>query len=140
MVDIREDCSRIEKLWRTGQEEYAPLSVGAALTFHQTCRDKKDFLSPFDYDAALDIAAAALSCLIPIYAINGQVKVAPVPMDVTNRKFRKGATRFQCDDGAIIEPLAIVRHDLMPALFSIARAGVEYTPWLLDANSLRNHR
>ena len=132
MVDLLKDYHRIDELWRGCQEPYAPLSVAAALTFHETRRCSVRVLFDEDYANALAIAAAAISRIIPIYTVGSGNDRIVVLVDLARQKFREGATRVQCDDGAIIAPLAIMRGELLSAIPSIARVGVEYTSALYD--------
>jgi len=127
VVDLREDCAQVEQAWRGSQERSVQLPVAAAFTFHQTRRNDKRLLSPDDYANALDIAAAALSCLIPIYTPDERGNpVALSSISLARQRFRGGAARIQCDDGAILAPLAIMRNDLLPAIILIERSGIEY--------------
>jgi len=103
-----------------------PLSVAAAFTFHQTCRSNEGLLTADDYANALNIAAAALSRLIPIYTPDERGNLIPVSIRLASQRFRGGATKIQCADGAILAPLAIVRGDVLPALIVIERSGIEY--------------
>ena len=103
-----------------------PLSVAAAFTFHQTRRNVANLLFPEEYANALDIAAAALSCLIPIYTPNEQGLPVAVPINLASDKFRGGATKVQCADGKLFSPLDIVRRDLPPALITIESANIDY--------------
>lgn len=126
VVDLRKDFAQVEQTWRSSQEFCVLLSVAAAFTFHQTRRDKEKLLSPNEYANALDIAAAALSCLIPIYTPDGRGEQIPVSVNLARQRFCGGATKVQCDDGAIFTPLSIVRGDVLPALIAIERSGIEY--------------
>ncbi|HMA90506.1 MAG TPA: hypothetical protein VKP89_17370 [Burkholderiales bacterium] len=126
VVDLRKDRAQVAQIWSGSQESLVPLSVAAAFTFHQTCRTCEDLLSPHEYARALDIAAAALACLIRIYTTDGRGEQIPVSIDLAKQRFCGGATNVQCADGAIVTPLAIVRGDVLPALIAIERSGIEY--------------
>lgn len=126
MVDLRQDCAQVAQTWSGSQESLVPLAVAAAFTFHQTRRNDDELLSPHEYAYALDIAAAALACLIPIYTTDGGGERVPVSIDLAKQRFCGGATRVQGVDGAIFTPLAIVRSDVLPALIAIERSGIEY--------------
>ena len=126
MVDLRQECEQVEEIWTRGQESWVPLSVAAAFTFHQTRRKVANLLFPDEYANALDLAAAALSCVIPIYTPGGSGLPVPVPINLASQKFRGGATKLQCADGTVLSPLDVVRGDLLPALIAIERAGIEY--------------
>jgi len=126
VVDLREDSAQVAQIWSGSQESLVPLPVAAAFTFHQTRRTCEELLSPHEYARALDIAAAALACLIPIFTTNGRGEQIPVSIDLAKQRFCGGATIVQCADGAIVTPLAIVRGDVLPALIAIERSGIEY--------------
>jgi len=126
VVDLRKDCAQVEQIWGNSQEFCVPLCVAAAFTFHQTRRDREKLLSPNEYANALDIAAAALSCLVPIYTPDGRGEQIPLSVNLARQRFRGGATKVQCDDGAIFTPLTIVRGDVLPALIAIERSGIDY--------------
>lgn len=103
-----------------------PLSVAAAFTFHQTRRNNAKLLSPDEYAGALDIAAAALSCLVRIYTPDARGDQIPVSINLARQRFCGGATRVQSVDGAVLTPLNIFRDDVLPALIAIERSGIEY--------------
>jgi hypothetical protein len=126
MVDLRDDRARVAQLWNASQESRVALFVAAAFTFHQTRRNGEELLSGHEYAGALDIAAAALACLLPVYTLDSRGQHVPVRIDLARQKFRRGATEVQCADGGILAPLAIVRGDVLPALVAIERAGIEY--------------
>ena len=126
MVDLRQECEQVEEIWTRSQASWVPLSVAAAFTFHQTRRNVANLLFPEEYANALDIAAAALSCLIPIYTPDGRGLPVPVPINLAGQKFRGGATKVQCADGTVLAPLDIVRRDLLPALIAIERVNIDY--------------
>lgn len=126
MVDLRADRARVARLWNASRESRVALSVAAAFTFYRTHRNGEALLSGNEYAGALDIAAAALACLLPIYTLDGRGRHVPVRIDLARQKFRRGATEVHCADGGIIAPLAIVRGDVLAALVTIERSGVEY--------------
>jgi hypothetical protein len=49
-----------------------------------------------------------------------------VRIDLARQRFRGGAAEVRCADGAIFAPLAIVRSDVLPALLTIERSGIEF--------------
>jgi len=126
VVDLRKDCAQVAQIWGGSQESLVPLSVAAAFTFHQTRRNDEELLSAHEYAYALDIAAAALACLVPIYTTDGRGEQIPVSIDLAKQRFCGGATKVHCVDGAIVAPLSIVRSDVLPALIAIERSGIEY--------------
>ena len=126
MVDLRKDSAEVAQLWGATQDLRVPLSMAAAFTFHQTRRNEQKLLSPDEYANALNIAAAALSCLIPIYTQDGRGEPIPVPVNLARQKFSGGATLLLAADGAVVAALSTVRDDVLPALITIERYGVEY--------------
>jgi len=121
MVDLGEDCARVAQLWDGGGASRVPLCVAAAFTFHRTRRNGEGSLSPLEYAQALDIAAAALSSLAPIYTAHGRAAI-----DLARQRFRGGAAELAGADGSILASLSIERGDVLPALLTIERLGIEY--------------
>jgi hypothetical protein len=126
MVDLREDCTRVAQLWNGSLVSRVPLSMAAAFAFHHTRHSDEKALSAEEYAGALDIAAAALACLVPIYLLKGESEAAPVRIDLARQRFGGGATKVRCADGSVLAPLAVVRGDVLPALMKIERSGIEY--------------
>jgi hypothetical protein len=121
MVDLRADGARVALLWNGSQETHVPLAVAAAFTYHQTRRDREARLSRTEYANALDIAAAALSCLVAIYTREG-----PAAISLARHRFHGGATQALGVDGEILAPLSVARNEVLPALLKIERSGIEY--------------
>jgi hypothetical protein len=126
VVDLRREREQVEGIWIRSQASWVPLSVAAAFAFHQTRRNVANLIFPEEYANALDIAAAALSRLIPIYTPDGRGVPVPVPVNLASQKFCGGATKVRCADGTVFSPLDIVRMDLLPALVAIERAKIDY--------------
>lgn len=103
-----------------------PLPAAAALTFHRTCRFGEERLSSIEYAGALDIAAAALSRLVPIYTLDGEGMPVCVAVDLAQQRFHGGAREVLRGDGTVLSPLAISRGDLPRALATIGRLRLEY--------------
>jgi hypothetical protein len=121
MVDLREDSARVARLWDGSRASRVPLALAAALTFHRTRRNGEDRLSHLEYASALDIAAVALSCLAPIYAADARAAI-----DLARQRFSGGASEVLAADGAVLAPLTIARRDVLDALATIERSGIEY--------------
>jgi hypothetical protein len=126
MVDLRKDHARITQLWSGSLTSRVALSVAAAFAFHHTRRGDEEVLSPHDYAGALDIAAMALACMVPIYTLDGRGEPVAVCLDLARQRFGAGATEMHCADGSILAPLAIERSEVLPTLVKIERAGIEY--------------
>ncbi len=105
---------------------FLPLPAAAALTFYRTCRRREDPLSRLEYDGALDIAAAALSRLVPIYTLDAGGTPVAVNVDLARQRFHGGAREVLRADGTVLSPLGMVRSDLPRALATIGRVRVEY--------------
>ena len=126
MVDLRQDRVRVARLWDTSPASHVPLPVAAAFAFHYTRRSVEEALSEEEYAGALDIAAAALARLVPLYALDGQGEPVAVSVDFAKQRFSGGAAGVLNADGSILAPLAVVSSDVLPALATIERSGIEY--------------
>jgi DNA-directed RNA polymerase subunit K/omega len=119
---------RIEELWHDIKDHYAGLAVAAARTFHQAQQARAVLVDRDDYHEALNIAATALSRLIPIYGrgLDGlRVKVAPI--DFGTQRFARGATEILSADGSSIDNLSVLRSEAVSAIPFILRAGLTFT-------------
>jgi ribosome-associated translation inhibitor RaiA len=124
-VDLMHDRLQTDEVLKSFLEGFVPLPVAAATTFHQAHGNSKAIVSRQDYDDALNIAAAALSRLIPIYLIRdpleGRIALA---FDLTKQHFARGATELRFHGGtAPLRDLSIRRSDLLSALSLIKRNG-----------------
>jgi hypothetical protein len=137
VVDLRQECEQVEEFWTRGRASWVALSVAAAFAFHRTRRNVANLLFPEEYANALDIAAAALSCVIPIYTPDGRGLPVPVPVNLARHRFRGGATKVQRADGTVVSPLDVVRRDLPPALVAIEGANIDYAPPTHELNPKR---
>jgi hypothetical protein len=128
MVDLGKDRALIAQLWDGSQASRLPLSLAAAVMFHQTRvdADGDEPLSWIEYARALDIAAAALSRLLTIYTMDGDGEPVPAAIDLSRQRFRGGASELRGEDGSILAPLVIERSDLPPAILRIGRTRIEY--------------
>jgi hypothetical protein len=124
-VDLVADREIVVGLWNASQAQYVPLSLAASFVFHQTRRGDEAALTGNEYAGALDIAATVLSCLVPIYTVNGQEERIAVSVDLSSQKFRGGATQLLRTDRTIVASMSIVRDDVLHALLSFERTGVE---------------
>ncbi len=118
---------RMEQLWDS-IKVHAALPLAAAKAFQQAHPARPVFLiDQDDYDEALNIAASALSRLIPIYVmgIDGQrVKVPPIDLRV--QRFVRGATEIRSADGRSIDNLSVLRSDAVSAIPFVVRAGLSF--------------
>jgi len=125
-VRLEVESERADALFQRVEDVYLPLCVAAAITFHQAHGSTKAIVSRRDYDDALNIAAAALSRLIPILVLRdpreGRV---PLTVDLTRAHFARGATELRSGAETVRE-LWVGRSDLIPALSLVKRAGLVF--------------
>jgi hypothetical protein len=126
-VRLEVEAESASALFQRVQEIYLPLSVAAAIAFHEVHRSAKAIVSQSDYDDALSIAAAALSRLICIYTLRdrrqGRVAVA---VDLAKAHFARGATQLHGTEETIGE-LWVSRRELVSALSLIKRTGLPFS-------------
>ncbi len=109
---------------RAPQQQFIPLTVAAAIAFHQAQRGRKAIQSPSDYIEALNIAAGALSRLIPIYVMDDGVGMrVTIDVELLHGEFTGCATGYRADDGSMFKPLSVMRDDLTTALSVMRRVG-----------------
>jgi hypothetical protein len=128
-VDLRIERSQTDQLLKTFQESFVPLPVAAATTFHQVHGNTNAIIGREDYDDALNIAAAALSRLVPIYTVldprDGRTPLTP---DLTQQYFARGATELRSRDAAApLRELSIRRSDMLSAISLIKRTGLPFS-------------
>lgn len=80
-----------------------------------------------DREDALNIAASALSRLLPVYVID-EATHAPVAtkVDVANGRFLHGAREFRRSNGALVTSMSVKRDELAAALPLIRRVGIPF--------------
>ena len=106
-----------------------PLPLAAALAFHAGQEGANALLPARDYDAALDVAAAALSRLVAVYAIGENPKLpAVIHIDLRSGRFRDGGALYERRPGGPITSLVVARAQLSPALEFIRTAGLPFRP------------
>jgi hypothetical protein len=127
LVRLELEAERTTALLQRAQDFYLPLSVAAAIAFHQAHGNTKAIVTRQDYDDALNIAAAALSRLITIYILRdpreGRVALA---VDLTQSHFARGATQLRSAKETIGE-LWVARRELVSALSLIKRTGLPFS-------------
>lgn len=126
-VRLEQERERTEELLQDARDAYVPLAVAAALVFHAAHGNTRAIVTRRDYDDALNIAAAALSRLIPLYTLRdpreGRVTVA---VNLVHQRFQRGATELHGDDGSTTGELSVRRSDLVSALSLVKRAGLGF--------------
>jgi hypothetical protein len=129
-VDLAADRLRVEELWRTNQSTYVPLRLGASFTMHavgSTGPSHEAVVTPHDYANALNIAAAALSAVIPIHAqLDGTQSWVAVAVDPVRDRFEGGATVLRGRDGKAVLNLLVKRAAVVSAIPIIERVGVTF--------------
>ena len=127
-VQLDVEADRASAQWQQRADDlYWPLAVAAAVTFHQIHRSTKAFIIREDYDDALNLAAAALSRLIPIYTLRDPRRGRePVKVDLTRSQFARGATQLR-GAGETVEDLSVSRRDRLSALSLIKRTGLPFS-------------
>jgi len=113
--------------WQSVEKVYVPLAVAAGIAFHQAHPSAASSVSRQDYDGALDLAAAALSRLIPVYAMRVPPgERATLMVDLTRARFARGATELRgC--GETVGELSVARSDLVSAVSLIKRIGLPFS-------------
>ena len=122
---------RTQKLWRAMLGEHIPMSVAAATTFHQVHGNTRAIVSRRDYDDALNIAASALSSLVPVYTADAGHRRVEVAINLVRQRFALGATQLRSADGKVVDNLSVQRADLLFALTIVKRAGLPFSFALL---------
>ena len=90
------------------QQEFLPLSVAAAIAYGSLVPAHKAAHDPTELDAHLDLVAAALSSVVPIFsAINAHAPEMLRPEHVARGNFRQGAQILELPGGA--EPVSGLR-------------------------------
>ncbi|MGE5639586.1 MAG: hypothetical protein ACM30H_05780 [Clostridia bacterium] len=128
-LELEAERRRAEAAWKGGASEYVALPVAAAIAFHQAHHATRTIVSRHDYDEALNMAASALSRLIPIYRLAGPALGREVvAVDLVRQRFARGATRLRSADGSeTSDELSVMRGNLQLALDEIRRVGVPFS-------------
>ena len=125
---------RVEKLWHSIMEQYVPMAVAAATTFHQVHQTTKTIISRADYDDALNLAASALSRFMAIYEIAPQTQSElELSVNLVTQRFTQGARQLRSNDGKVYGPLFVRRSDMLSAITQIKKAGLMFS-FALDSD------
>jgi hypothetical protein len=126
-VRLEIESQRTTALSQRIDNAYFPLALAAAIAFHEAHRSATTCVSRRDYDGALDIAAAALSRLLPVYTLRDPPgERATLVVDLTRARFARGATEL-CGQGEAVGELSVARSDLVCALSLIKRIGLPFS-------------
>ena len=124
LVSLDLERARIEQELQHAPDERVPLPVAAAGAMHLVCRNTHDLIARSAYDDALNIAAVAISRLVPVFALTDPRQVEEVlAIDLNRERFANGATELRRMDGRKITRLFIRRSDMLSALAFIRRTG-----------------
>jgi hypothetical protein len=122
-VNLATQQERLDQLLERSQEHYLELRVAAAAVFHCIYDGVTADVPADDYDRALEMAAAALSRIVPIYAQGlpdgGQNRI---DVDLATHRFRNGATELRCNGSPPITGLSVARASLPDAISIIKRS------------------
>jgi hypothetical protein len=124
-IHLEVESQRTSALLKRANSPYVPLAVAAAVAFHQAYSGTPASISQRDYEGALDIAAAALSRLIPVYTLRDPQagRATPLVVDLARARFARGATELR--DGAdTVAELSVARNELLSALSLLRRIGL----------------
>jgi hypothetical protein len=126
VVDLRDDCEQVKKIWRSCADVHVPLSLAAALAFHEA-HGSATVVPQREYEDGLNLAAAALSRLVTIYAIDERTRT-PVSArcDLGTGRFRHGASTYEHADGTTMTPLVVPRDHLATAVELIRSTGIPF--------------
>ena len=116
---------KMEQHWRA-VGEYVAMSVAAAITFHQAHGNTKAIVDRHDYDDALNIAATALTRLIPVFTLGRRQQRVQVQVSAVHQRFAYGATQLRSNDGSVIEHLSVKRSHLASAMRLVKQAGLPF--------------
>lgn len=127
LVSLDIELARVDGMLKHAQGEFVDLALAAAAAFHQANSKSRERITRGDYDDALNVAATAISRLIPVYSSeNPRREPVTVPVDITRERFATGATELRSGDGCSVTRLSVRRSDLPSALPLIRRAGVQF--------------
>jgi hypothetical protein len=119
------------------EKPFVTLAIAAAMAFREAQGASPRFLASFpDREDALNIAASALSRLLPVYVIDEatHARVA-TKVDVANGKFLHGASEFRRSDGTLVTSMSVKRDDLASVLPLIRRVGIPFDLAIGDGSS-----
>ena len=124
LVSLDLERARIEEELQHAPDGRVPLPVAAAGAMHLVCRNTHDIIARSDYDNALNLAAVAISRLVPVFAVADPSRIEEVrSIDITWERFANGATELRCKDGRKLTRLFVRRSDMLSAMSLIRRTG-----------------
>lgn len=127
MVSLDIERARVEGMLKHAQGGFVELALAAAAAFHQANPKSQKRIARSDYEGALNIAASAISRLVPVYSSeNHRREQVTVSVDITRARFANGAKELRSLEGWSVARLSIRRSDLPSALPLIGRAGLQF--------------
>lgn len=127
MVDLRKDSDQVRDAWRSSNEPHVPLSLAAALAFHEAHQPAPAFIAELDYDDALNMTAAALSCVVDIYAIHPRSgQPVPVKLNLKAGRFTDGGSAYRGRSGRNVRSLVVRREQIPTAMSLVCAAGISF--------------
>ena len=110
------------------EKPFVTLAIAAAMAFREAQGASPQSIASFpDREDALNIAASALSRLLPVYVIDEATHVpVATKLDVANGRFLNGAREFRRSDGTLVTSISVKRDELASALSLIRRVGIPF--------------
>ena len=127
MVDFAKTRTDVMRKWHASTDLFVPLKLAAAFALHEAHREFNALIPQLEYEDALNLAAAALSRLTPIFVDKSVPDAIPVKLSLTSGKFRHAATMYESVDGERFGSLTVPRDAVPNAVSVIARAGLPVT-------------
>jgi hypothetical protein len=125
IVSLDLERARVEQILQNAVGRRVPLAIAASSAIHMVSRNTHDMIARGEYDHALDIAAAAISRLVPVFALAHPCEgEEALQIDITRERFANGATELRRGDGQRITALFIRHSDMLSALSLIKRTGL----------------
>jgi len=125
LVNLAEQREQVLESWDREREDFVPLGIAAAITLHVCLADAAIDVASDSYRNALNVAAAALSRLIPIYLeVDCPQSRELIDVDIAKHRFQNGATELHSRDGETMAPLRVNRHDVLAAIPKCRQAGL----------------
>lgn len=125
--DIHPEATRLDVLasWQASQTAHVPLALAASFALFKLSEAEslEAPVSSFEYLGNLNVMAAALSALIPLYARRpDHHEPVAVGFDPVRQRFERGANVLRGADGTFISDLLVSRSDVLEAMPAIERA------------------
>lgn len=125
--DIHQAATRhaVMASWQATQTTHVSLALAASFALFElsAAESLEAPASSFEYLGSLNVVAAALSSLIPLYAhYPDQNEPVAVAFNPLRQRFEGGATVLRGTDGTLVANLLVNRADVVAAMPAIARA------------------